>query len=184
MDLISRRRQAPHPGRNRHDQVAASGSSAMGCVPGSIYIDLHCVTRGHQPAGFRWPTPPAGPARWRRPHGCWPPQDHNVPTIDIDKPIADPVSRTQVETLRRNCAEFGVRLYPMETFEQGIVHVVGSNWADPTGNQPSFLAGDSHTSTHGRFRRAGDGHRHLGGRGTRWPPRHGCCGDFIRWQSC
>src|SRR6476661_2965050 len=52
-------------------------------------------------------------------------EDHNVPTIDIDKPIADPISRTQVETLRRNCEEFGIRLHPMGDAEQGIVHIIG-----------------------------------------------------------
>jgi 3-isopropylmalate/(R)-2-methylmalate dehydratase large subunit len=77
-------------------------------------------------------------------------EDHNVPTMDIDKPIADPVSRTQVETLRRNCAEFGVRLHPMGDPEQGIVHVVGPQLGL---TQPgmTIVCGDSHTSTHGAF---------------------------------
>ena len=77
-------------------------------------------------------------------------EDHNVPTVDIDKPIADPVSRTQVETLRHNCAEFGVRLYPMGDIEQGIVHVVGPQLGL---TQPgmTIVCGDSHTSTHGAF---------------------------------
>ena len=57
-------------------------------------------------------------------------EDHNVPTIDIDKPIADPVSRTQVETLRR-FAEFGIRLHPMGDAEQGIVHHRSATRADP-----------------------------------------------------
>lgn len=61
----------------------------------------------------------------RRPDLTIATEDHNVPTIDIDKPIADPVSRTQVDTLRKNCEEFGVRLHPMGDAEQGIVHVVG-----------------------------------------------------------
>ncbi len=77
-------------------------------------------------------------------------EDHNVPTVDIDKPIADLVSRTQVETLRRNCAEFGVRLHPMGDVEQGIVHVVGPQLGL---TQPGMtvVCGDSHTSTHGAF---------------------------------
>ena len=77
-------------------------------------------------------------------------EDHNVPTTDIDKPIADPVSRTQVETLRRNCAEFGVKLHPMGDPEQGIVHVVGPQLGL---TQPgmTIVCGDSHTSTHGAF---------------------------------
>src|SRR5699024_6009816 len=52
-------------------------------------------------------------------------EDHNTPTIDIDKPIADITSRTQIETLRRNAEEFGVRIHPLGDSEQGIVHVVG-----------------------------------------------------------
>jgi 3-isopropylmalate/(R)-2-methylmalate dehydratase large subunit len=77
-------------------------------------------------------------------------EDHNVPTVDIDKPIADPVSRIQVETLRRNCAEFGIRLHPMGDPEQGIVHVVGPQLGL---TQPgmTIVCGDSHTSTHGAF---------------------------------
>jgi 3-isopropylmalate/(R)-2-methylmalate dehydratase large subunit len=77
-------------------------------------------------------------------------EDHNVPTIDIDKPIADPVSRTQVETLRRNCAEFGIRLHSMGDAEQGIVHVIGPQLGL---TQPgmTIVCGDSHTSTHGAF---------------------------------
>ena len=77
-------------------------------------------------------------------------EDHNVPTMDIDKPIADPVSRTQVETLRRNCAEFGIRLHSMGDAEQGIVHVIGPQLGL---TQPgmTIVCGDSHTSTHGAF---------------------------------
>ena len=86
----------------------------------------------------------------RRPDLTLATEDHNVPTIDIDKPIADPISRTQVETLRRNCAEFGVRLHPMGDAEQGIVHVVGPQLGL---TQPgmTIVCGDSHTSTHGAF---------------------------------
>ena len=77
-------------------------------------------------------------------------EDHNIPTIDIDKPIADPVSREQIATLRRNCAEFGVRLHPLGDVEQGIVHVVGPQLGL---TQPGMtvVCGDSHTSTHGAF---------------------------------
>ena len=73
-----------------------------------------------------------------------------MPTIDIDKPIADPVSRTQVETLRRNCEEFGIRLHPMGDIEQGIVHIIGPQLGL---TQPGMtvVCGDSHTSTHGAF---------------------------------
>jgi len=77
-------------------------------------------------------------------------EDHNTPTLDIDKPIADPVSRAQLETLRKNCAEFGVRLHPLGDVEQGVVHVVGPQLGL---TQPGMtvVCGDSHTSTHGAF---------------------------------
>jgi 3-isopropylmalate/(R)-2-methylmalate dehydratase large subunit len=86
----------------------------------------------------------------RRPDLTIATEDHNVPTIGIELPIADPVSRTQVETLRRNCAEFGIRLHPMGDSEQGIVHVVGPQLGL---TQPGLtvVCGDSHTSTHGAF---------------------------------
>jgi 3-isopropylmalate/(R)-2-methylmalate dehydratase large subunit len=86
----------------------------------------------------------------RRPDLTIATEDHNVPTIDIDKPIADPVSRTQVETLRRNCQEFGIRLHPMGDAEQGIVHVVGPQLG-LTQPGTTVVCGDSHTSTHGAF---------------------------------
>ena len=77
-------------------------------------------------------------------------EDHNVPTIDIDKPIADPVSKLQVDTLRKNCADFGVRIHSLGDKEQGIVHVVGPQLGI---TQPgmTIVCGDSHTSTHGAF---------------------------------
>jgi len=86
----------------------------------------------------------------RRPDLTIATEDHNVPTVDIDKPIADLVSRTQVDTLRRNCKEFGVTLYPMGDAEQGIVHVIGPQLGL---TQPGMtvVCGDSHTSTHGAF---------------------------------
>jgi 3-isopropylmalate/(R)-2-methylmalate dehydratase large subunit len=86
----------------------------------------------------------------RRPDLTLATEDHNVPTLDVLAPIADEVSRLQVETLRRNCAEFGVTLYPMNHAEQGIVHVVGPQLGL---TQPGMtvVCGDSHTSTHGAF---------------------------------
>src|ERR1700751_5256790 len=116
--------------------------------PDLLYIDLplgHEVTSPQAFDGLRL----AGRSV-RRPDLTLATEDHNVPTIDIDKPIADPVSPTQVETLRRNCAEFGVLLYPMGDIEQGIVHVVGPQLGL---TQPgmTIVCGDSHTSTHGAF---------------------------------
>jgi 3-isopropylmalate/(R)-2-methylmalate dehydratase large subunit len=91
--------------------------------PDLLYIDLHLVHEVTSPQAFDG-LRLAGRSV-RRPDLTIATEDHNIPTIDIDKPIADPVSRTQVETLRRNCEEFGVRLHPLGDADQGIVHVVG-----------------------------------------------------------
>ena len=128
--------------------VVSGGDSEQGGAPDLIYIDLHLVHEVTSPQAFDGLRLAGRPLR--RPDLTLATEDHNVPTIDIDKPIADPVSRTQVETLRRNCAEFGVRLYPMGDLEQGIVHVVGPQLGL---TQPgmTIVCGDSHTSTHGAF---------------------------------
>jgi 3-isopropylmalate/(R)-2-methylmalate dehydratase large subunit len=131
------------------DHVVVPGGASQGFQePDLIYIDLHLVHEVTSPQAFDG-LRLAG-RRVRRPDLTLATEDHNVPTVDIDKPIADPVSRTQVETLRRNCAEFGVRLYPMGDIEQGIVHVVGPQLGL---TQPgmTIVCGDSHTSTHGAF---------------------------------
>jgi 3-isopropylmalate/(R)-2-methylmalate dehydratase large subunit len=119
-----------------------------GAEPDLIYIDLHLVHEVTSPQAFDG-LRLAG-RTLRRPDLTIATEDHNVPTLDIELPIADPVSRTQVETLRRNCAEFGVRLHPMGDAEQGIVHVVGPQLGL---TQPGMtvVCGDSHTSTHGAF---------------------------------
>ncbi|MFE5775406.1 3-isopropylmalate dehydratase large subunit [Brachybacterium sp. NPDC056505] len=77
-------------------------------------------------------------------------EDHNTPTVDIDKPIADITSRTQIDTLRRNAEEFGVRIHSLGDREQGIVHVVGPQLG-LTMPGITVVCGDSHTSTHGAF---------------------------------
>ena len=77
-------------------------------------------------------------------------EDHNVPTTETDKPIADPVSRKQIETLRNNCSEFGVRLFSMGDQGQGIVHVIGPEMGLTLPGM-TVVCGDSHTSTHGAF---------------------------------
>ncbi|MDQ2586202.1 3-isopropylmalate dehydratase large subunit [Saccharothrix yanglingensis] len=119
-----------------------------GAEPDLLYIDLHLLHEVTSPQAFDG-LRLAG-RRLRRPDLTIATEDHNVPTVDIDLPIADPVSRTQVETMRKNCAEFGVRLHPMGDFEQGIVHVVGPQLGL---TQPGMtvVCGDSHTSTHGAF---------------------------------
>ena len=128
--------------------VAAGEGSGQSKGPDLIYIDLHLVHEVTSPQAFDGLRLAGRPVR--RPDLTLATEDHNVPTIDIDKPIADPVSRIQVETLRRNCAEFGVRLYPMGDIDQGIVHVVGPQLGL---TQPGMtvVCGDSHTSTHGAF---------------------------------
>ena len=116
--------------------------------PDLLYVDLHLLHEVTSPQAFEG-LRLAG-RKVRRPDLTLATEDHNVPTLDFDKPIADPVSRTQVETLRKNAAEFGVRLHPLGDIEQGIVHVVGPQLGL---TQPgmTIVCGDSHTSTHGAF---------------------------------
>jgi len=130
-----------------HVVVRGSGTGAAR-EPDLIYIDLHLVHEVTSPQAFDG-LRLAG-RKVRRPDLTIATEDHNVPTVDIDKPIADPISRTQVETLRRNAAEFGIRLHPMGDAEQGIVHIIGPQLGL---TQPGMtvVCGDSHTSTHGAF---------------------------------
>ncbi|MGE5719510.1 MAG: 3-isopropylmalate dehydratase large subunit [Nocardioidaceae bacterium] len=116
--------------------------------PDLLFIDLHLLHEVTSPQAFEG-LRLAG-RKVRRPDLTLATEDHNVPTLDIDKPIADPVSRTQVETLRKNAKEFGIRLHPLGDVEQGIVHVVGPQLGL---TQPgmTIVCGDSHTSTHGAF---------------------------------
>src|SRR3989337_2821720 len=116
--------------------------------PDLLYIDLHLIHEVTSPQAFDG-LRLAG-RTVRRPDLTLATEDHNVPTVDRDKPIADPVSKTQVDTLRKNCADFGVRLHPLGDVEQGIVHVVGPQLGL---TQPgmTIVCGDSHTSTHGAF---------------------------------
>ena len=130
-----------------HVVVQGAGEGAAR-EPDLIYIDLHLVHEVTSPQAFDGLRLAGRPVH--RPDLTIATEDHNVPTIDIDQPIADPVSRTQVETLRRNCAEFGVRLFPMGDAQQGIVHIIGPQLGL---TQPGMtvVCGDSHTSTHGAF---------------------------------
>jgi 3-isopropylmalate/(R)-2-methylmalate dehydratase large subunit len=116
--------------------------------PDLLYIDLHLVHEVTSPQAFDGLRAAGRPVR--RPDLTLATEDHNIPTIDIDKPIADPVSRAQVEALRVNAAEFGVPIYSLGSTEQGIVHVVGPQLGL---TQPGMtvVCGDSHTSTHGAF---------------------------------
>ncbi|SCB77047.1 3-isopropylmalate/(R)-2-methylmalate dehydratase large subunit [Arthrobacter sp. NIO-1057] len=116
--------------------------------PDLIYIDLHLLHEVTSPQAFEG-LRLAG-RQLRRPDLTIATEDHNTPTLDIDKPIADLTSRTQINTLRDNCKEFGVRLHSLGDKEQGIVHVVGPQLGL---TQPGMtvVCGDSHTSTHGAF---------------------------------
>jgi 3-isopropylmalate/(R)-2-methylmalate dehydratase large subunit len=116
--------------------------------PDLVYIDLHLIHEVTSPQAFDGLRLAGRPVR--RPELTIATEDHNTPTLAIDKPIADLTSRTQIETLRKNCADFGIRLHPLGDIEQGIVHVVGPQLGL---TQPGItvVCGDSHTSTHGAF---------------------------------
>ena len=127
---------------DRHVVHAADGE------PDLLFIDLHLVHEVTSPQAFDGLRMAGRPLR--RPDLTIATEDHNVPTTDIDQPIADPVSRKQVEALRNNCDEFGVRLYPMGDPGQGIVHVIGPEMGLTLPGM-TVVCGDSHTSTHGAF---------------------------------
>ena len=116
--------------------------------PDLIYIDLHLVHEVTSPQAFDGLRQAGRPVR--RPDLTIATEDHNTPTIDIDKPIAEPTSRLQIETLRKNAEEFGIRLHSLGDIEQGIVHVVGPQLG-LTMPGITVVCGDSHTSTHGAF---------------------------------
>src|SRR5690348_4342840 len=116
--------------------------------PDLLYIDLHLVHEVTSPQAFDGLRLAGRPVR--RPDLTIATEDHNVPTLDILAPIADEVSRTQVDTLRRNVEEFGVKLYPMGDANQGIVHMIGPELG-LTQPGTTVVCGDSHTSTHGAF---------------------------------
>lgn len=116
--------------------------------PSQIYIDRHYCHEVTSPQAFNG-------LRERglkvfRPEKTTCSPDHNIPTLDQDKPIADPISRNQVETLTRNADEFGLTLYGLGHPKNGIIHVIGpENGLTLPGN--TIVCGDSHTSTHGAF---------------------------------
>jgi len=116
--------------------------------PDLIYIDLHLVHEVTSPQAFDGLRQAGRPVR--RPDLTIATEDHNTPTIDIDKPIAEPTSRLQIDTLRNNAQEFGIRLHSLGDIEQGIVHVVGPQLG-LTMPGITVVCGDSHTSTHGAF---------------------------------
>jgi 3-isopropylmalate/(R)-2-methylmalate dehydratase large subunit len=127
---------------DRHVVRSASGE------PDLLYVDLHLVHEVTSPQAFDG-LRLAG-RTVRRPDLTLATADHNVPTLDIDRPVADPISARQLEVLSANCDEFGITLYPMGHADQGIVHVIGPEQGI---TQPgmTIVCGDSHTSTHGAF---------------------------------
>ena len=116
--------------------------------PDLLFIDLHLVHEVTSPQAFDG-IRLAG-RTVRHPELTVATEDHNVPTENTHLEIADPVSRKQVETLRANCAEFGITLHPMNTPGQGIVHIIGPEQGLTLPGM-TIVCGDSHTSTHGAF---------------------------------
>ncbi|HEY3942598.1 MAG TPA: 3-isopropylmalate dehydratase large subunit [Acidimicrobiales bacterium] len=116
--------------------------------PDLLFIDLHLLHEVTSPQAFDG-LRLAG-RTVRRPDLTVATADHNVPTTDIDKPVADPISAQQLKVLDDNTAEFGITCYPMGHPNQGIVHIIGpeQGWTQPG---MTIVCGDSHTSTHGAF---------------------------------
>ncbi len=127
---------------DRHVVRSAEGE------PDLLYIDLHLIHEVTSPQAFDGLR--MNGRRVRRPDLTIATADHNVPTINIDKPIVDPISALQVSTLTKNCQEYGIRLHPMGDAGQGIVHVIGPEQGLTLPGM-TIVCGDSHTSTHGAF---------------------------------
>ncbi|MHB8866609.1 MAG: 3-isopropylmalate dehydratase large subunit [Pirellulaceae bacterium] len=127
---------------DEHVVYAEPGKQAI------LYIDLHLVHEVTSPQAFEGLR--LASRQVRRPQLTIATPDHNIPTTDRDRPIADPISRQQVDTLRDNCSQFGIRLYDLNDPGQGIVHVIGPELGY---TQPgmTIVCGDSHTATHGAF---------------------------------
>ena len=128
-----------------NDHVVVKGENG---APDLLYIDLHLIHEVTSPQAFDGLRLANRPIRRRELTIAT--EDHNTPTIDIHLPIAEPTSRTQVDALRKNCAEFEVRLHSLGDKNQGIVHVVGPQLG-LTMPGLTIVCGDSHTSTHGAF---------------------------------
>jgi 3-isopropylmalate/(R)-2-methylmalate dehydratase large subunit len=116
--------------------------------PDVLFIDLHLVHEVTSPQAFDGLR--LAKRGVRRPDLTLATMDHNVPTTDLTVPVKDPISQKQMDVLAANCAEFGIRLYPMGHAQQGIVHIIGPEQGL---TQPgmTIVCGDSHTSTHGAF---------------------------------
>src|SRR5437899_9124010 len=127
---------------DRHVVRAAEGE------PDLLYVDLHLVHEVTSPQAFDGLR--LSGRKVRRPDLTLATMNHNVPTTDLSLPIADPVSAKQIEALRRNCEEFGIRLYAMGEADHGIVHIIRPEQG-LTQSGMTVVCGDSLTSTHGAF---------------------------------
>src|SRR6266851_2325365 len=116
--------------------------------PALLYVDLHLVHEVTSPQAFEGLR--AANRKVRRPDLTRATIDHNVPTTDRTVPIADPIAAKQIQILRQNCVDFGIRLFDINSNEQGIVHVIGPELG-LTEPGMTIVCGDSHTSTHGAF---------------------------------
>src|SRR4051812_36647960 len=116
--------------------------------PALIYIDLHLVHEVTSPQAFEGLR--LSGRKVRRPDLTVATMDHNVPTTDRTLPITDVIAKLQMDTLARNCEEFGITLYDLHDRRQGIVHVIGPELGLTQPGQ-TIVCGDSHTSTHGAF---------------------------------
>jgi 3-isopropylmalate/(R)-2-methylmalate dehydratase large subunit len=127
---------------DEHVVTSPSGQTPL------IYVDLHLVHEVTSPQAFDGLR--AAGRGVRTPQRTIATVDHNIPTEPRGTPIVDPIARKQIETLQKNCREFGVRLFDVNSPEQGIVHVIGPELGF---TQPgmTIVCGDSHTSTHGAF---------------------------------
>src|SRR6185503_5382626 len=127
---------------DEHVVTAPSGQAPL------LYVDLHLVHEVTSPQAFDGLR--AASRQVRSPQRTIATVDHNIPTEPRGTPILDPIARKQIETLQKNCREFGVRLFDVNSQEQGIVHVIGPELGF---TQPGMIivCGDSHTSTHGAF---------------------------------
>ena len=113
-----------------------------------LYIDLHLVHEVTSPQAFE--SLRLSGRTVRRPELTLSTVDHNVPTTDRSLPILDPISKQQIDTLRENCRQFGIRLYDLNDPHQGVVHVIGPELG-LTRPGMTIVCGDSHTATHGAF---------------------------------
>jgi 3-isopropylmalate/(R)-2-methylmalate dehydratase large subunit len=116
--------------------------------PALLYIDLHLVHEVTSPQAFDGLR--MSNRQVRRPERTVATMDHNVPTTDRSLPIADDISRRQMDALSKNCREFGITLYDIHSDKQGIVHVIGPELGLTQPGQ-TIVCGDSHTATHGAF---------------------------------